>query len=292
MFLYDEPWGGQPQEIAEIGSDLTALRRFGVVGGFVAGGAWPPSSVFGRPWANVGEQALPVPVVAPFGLGARVTDAGVGRYFTTPTGSFSTRSFSFLTRVRGSELGVTMRLLPAGTGTSIFIWRNGTTFDMRINGTDYVGAGTFNLNQWYDIEIVGDADSCSLSVDGVLTISGAAAAAGTINGDVYFCDIGTTGQTNDFGYTLFCDRALSAAERIELRNNPWQLFAPTRIYIPTAVAADAALCLDGGALVNRPFAASDRRVYLTSTGALIAKAAGPAAGDRLVSMVAGQLRAV
>lgn len=80
------------------------------------------------------------------------------------------------------------------------------------------------------------------------------------------------------------------AERIA--SNPWSLFESRRTYIPTVIASGAALCLDGGALVNRPFAASDRRVYLTSTGALIAKAAGPAAGDRLVSMVAGQLRAV
>jgi hypothetical protein len=41
-------------------------------------------------------------------------------------------------------------------------------------------------------------------------------------------------------FQAFWNRALTAAEIASLNANPWQLFAPRRIYIPTAAAAAGA----------------------------------------------------
>jgi hypothetical protein len=75
-----------------------------------------------------------------------------------------------------------------------------------------------------------------------------------------------------------------------LIEDPWQLFEPQVILLPSAPAATASLYLDGGELRYGVAAPPGLSVYLTTAGSLRAAAtAGP--GDRLVSLVGGALQA-
>lgn len=238
MALREELWprDSQPQEPTAYSP--SALSEFGVVGGFVVDTGYEPRLTNGAAFTNILVQAPFLPsATGNFGVATRVTDAGGGRYYTFPHGGFSSRDFTILARMRVNDVGaagVILRTLPAGSGNTIPLWRSGTSFDMRINGTDYTAAGTFNLSRWYDIEIVGTASGCDLYVDDAVVIAGAAATAGTISSDFYFMDMANTTGWNEYGHLLFCNRALSPAERASLRANPWQLFEARRIGVPRA----------------------------------------------------------
>jgi hypothetical protein len=241
------PLGFQQQPQQGAWPDRAALARLGIVGGFITGGYTPgglrsPNAITGAPPTFtgvsvgaefVGFEASP----SPFGsAGSFYRDAATTR-IVYPTGSPNARSFSLLARIKATAGSIYCRSASDGTGTTLPLWRNGG-FDMRINGTDYTAAGTWNLGQWYDIEIVGESGACQLFVDGALVINGGAAAAGTLDSTLAFGAVsGATLSTGELiaSYILWANRPLSRTERAEFRRNPWQLFEqPQRIWVPVS----------------------------------------------------------
>lgn len=238
------PWDSQPQEAAEY--DQTALAAFGICGGFIVGGGGnsTPDSITGQPVVysvGSGEYVRFDPSITHYGVGALYVDDDAGRLLTYRLGAVNSRDFTFMARVRAaSATALFARSGDTGTGTTIPLWKNSGVFDMRINGTDYAGAGIWESDVWYDIEIVGTATSCVLSVNGATVINGGAAAAGNLPdnfavGDVTGASVNAGGF--EFIYCLWSDHALDGAQRAEIRGRPWQLFAPRQIYVLTAGAA-------------------------------------------------------
>lgn len=166
---------------------------------------------------------------------------GTGRLLRMQTGSPNTRSFVFMTRFRiNADLGGSGLLMRSGTtgetSTLIPLWRSGTAFDMRVGGTDYTAAGTFNVGQFYNLTIIGSETSCQLYVNNDLIINGSVAASATIDSD--FCIGDVTGgalasNTLEFQYILFLKKAFPFDTIRALHENPWQLFAPapSRFYL-------------------------------------------------------------
>ena len=239
------PWLSQPQEAVE--PDRAAIARFGIVGGILVRDwrSTQPDLVTGsEPTYSVGSGYIVGfrPVARAPGVVVEYFDDGAGRTVAHPTGSPSIRSMTYLARVRvnvaPASPGVVCRGGATGSTGNILLWRQGGQFDCRINGTDYAQAGTWNLGQWYDIEIVSDASSCVMYVDGQIVINGSVAAAGTMDSLLAWGDVAGGGGPNDgyveLQYSLFSNRPLSPAERAEIRANPWQLFEPRRIFVPVS----------------------------------------------------------
>lgn len=79
---------------------------------------------------------------------------------------------------------------------------------------------------------------------------------------------------------------LPASALSDLSGNPWSLFKPRGIRVPQSAASglQSALVLSDGALSYKPAAApGDLKLYLTPTGAQVARTA-PSAGDRLLTI--------
>jgi hypothetical protein len=271
------PLGFQQQPQQGAWPDRAALARLGIVGGFITGGYTPgglrsPNAITGAPPTFtgvsvgaefVGFEASP----SPFGsAGSFYRDAATTR-IVYPTGSPNARSFSLLARIKATAGSIYCRSASDGTGTTLPLWRNGG-FDMRINGTDYTAAGTWNLGQWYDIEIVGESGACQLFVDGALVINGGAAAAGTLDSTLAFGAVsGATLSTGELiaSYILWANRPLSRTERAEFRRNPWQLFEqPQRIWVPVSAGGGATALV----LADASHAHTADSVVLTTSTAL------------------------
>ena len=270
MLLQRHIWQQAPPHGAPY--DPKQLQRFGVVGGFVPSVAGSPQLVGGLTFNNVLVQAPFQSVPAPFGTATRVVDAGGSRFYEfSNTRELNPRNFTFLARVKLGPTVTTaliMRLLPFGSGNTIPLWRNGGQFDMRVNGTDYTGAGTWSLDRWYDVEIVGTQGSCILYVDGLPVISGGAASAtGSIGKSFFFMDFEPTGAQTEYGYVLFCDRALQDAERRSLRARPWQLFSPAPVWVPVSAGGGATYTLSAATYVPGSLLATSVQPRVTRTKA-------------------------
>jgi len=63
----------------------------------------------------------------------------------------------------------------------------------------------------------------------------------------------------------FWNRLLSAAEHAALALNPWQLFAPRRIYIPTAAAAAGVPTLSASTYVSGSLTSTGWRPQVTAS---------------------------
>lgn len=87
------------------------------------------------------------------------------------------------------------------------------------------------------------------------------------------------------GYLMTSDEVMLEFQR------PWLLFEPRSFHLPRSADIGPAVCLESGALVSKSFVGTDRRVYLTTAGSLVAKAAAAGAGEKLVKMVNGRLLA-
>lgn len=147
---------------------------------------------------------------------------------TLPSAGLSTRSFSILARLRTTAsdgAGVGAR----DNGSNILLWRNGTTFDMRVGGTDYTGAGTFALDTPYDYAITSGASSAKLYVDGKLLINGGVAGSGTLANLIVGADQQGGGSQNvEFEWLYLFDRELSALEVASVFARPWHVFPSKR----------------------------------------------------------------
>jgi len=291
------PWERQPQSVAEY--DAQVVRQYGIVGGALADGsgqlmrnavsAAPPIlENTGRLQSVYDAQEVAASVIAGGGASETV-------FFDT--GAPHSQSFTFLARVKyitattGAAAGVALRgnattnVVPSGT--SIWLWRTAApAFDMRIAGTDYAAAGTWNLDQWYDIEIVGDASGCTLYVDGVAVISGAAAASATLPRYAGIGDTTSGVASDDFmrvKYLLWANRPLTVDERRSIRANPYQLFEPQTIWMPVSAAGAAAYTLTAA---TATFTLTGNAATLKATRKLTAEAASFA----LTGNAAGLLR--
>jgi hypothetical protein len=212
-------WSEQPNGYS-VELDPAKCAALGVCGGFVANGEGLAVTVDGQPLGKniLSGQLSSEPVLSTRGTAFGVGPAVGSNGFLLNTGSPNSRSFTVLARVRTAATGLFGR-----GGTTLPIWRNAGAFDMRINGSDYTGAGTWTASQWYDIEIVGSSTACQLYVDGVLTISGAAATAGAISAQMQFGADSSGGGGGAIAgqYYLWASRPLSAEDRRSIRDNPW-----------------------------------------------------------------------
>lgn len=185
-----------------------------------------------------------IPHGSPYGLAGRWFQDAV-RTLGWSTGSPNSQSFTFVARVRANLAptapGVIARSGTSATsfsGNTIPLWRATTSFDMRVNGTDYTAAGTWNLEQWYDIAIIGSAAACQLWVgtpesEAQLVINGAAATSGTIEsffgiGDVSGGSMAANGL--DILHILWANRPWGVGQLLEFNHNPWaMLFDPEEL---------------------------------------------------------------
>jgi hypothetical protein len=107
--------------------------------------------------------------------------------------------------------------------------------------------------------------------DGVELVTGTKTA-GSITGaapEIYVGGIKTYSQYGRAGpihyMSLAWDRALSPQERVSIGANPWQLFAPRRIYIPTASAAASTYTLSAATYAPGSITASGVTPRVTVT---------------------------
>ena len=112
-----------------------------------------------------------------------------------------------------------------------------------------LSATTFvTANQVFSACGVSSAGGRSLYINGILESTKAATTMGTPTDGV---QIGGTGSGETRNYVSFIwNRALTAAEVATVNANPWQLFAPRRIYIPTAAAAATAPTITALSAIN------------------------------------------
>ena len=227
----------QPQEL--VGYDQDRLAALGVVGGAVVtstsqhiNGIAPGTVV-----TYSGFTAFPpISETGSNGLSFLLNQSSVNADFANiPTAAVYTQSFTFYARVR-IDVGNNVH---ARLGASnILLWRNGTTFDMRLGGTDYVGAGTWNLGKWYDICITGNG---KLYVDKTLVINSGSPAYQLMGTNLVFGDDilgGGAGGKSAWQYFVFCDRNHTLEEISAFTANPWQIFEPIEetIWIPDGVS--------------------------------------------------------
>lgn len=233
----------QPQDAAQL--DRAEIARLGLVSGFLVTKSSlneiEPGALTSKPGTALVEGAYQN------GLARRFTETveGTERNFALPTKSVNARSFTFWTRLKVniatgapgviSRSGTT-KDDAAASGGSILLWRNGTTFDMRVAGSDYNGAGSWNLGQWYDIKIVGSASSCRLYVNDVLTIDGGAAPSAALEQFLHFGDVSGGGAADG----AFDTQGILLANKAWTDNtfNPWQIIEPeiSRIWIDDAAS--------------------------------------------------------
>lgn len=173
-------------------------------------------------------------VAADPGLAFEVNETITGtRIITFPILDVSTRAFTFFCRIKlyqqPASSGVVARY--GASGTFIPLWRtSGGAWDMRVGGTDYTATGTWNLNQWYSVAIVGTASACRLYVDGSLVIDGGVATSSTTGalmslGDVAGGGMGA-GVSIQIASFLTFDRAWTERQVRDISENPSLLIAP------------------------------------------------------------------
>jgi hypothetical protein len=187
-----------------------------------------------------------------------------------PTNGISTQSFSIAGKIRtrsAAGVGVGIR---AGTN-NILLWRN-SGWDMRVGGTDYTAAGTYNLNQVYDYALTSGSSAVDLYVDGVSTIAGGAGGAGTLSDtDVFSDSSGGGAQYIDIWWLGVWNRKLTAQEVWQLKVNPWQIFKAPPKYMFVAPSTGAATHTTTGSLTGQGSTVSGTATHKTrhtTSGAL------------------------
>ena len=276
------------QPLHAVRPNLDAISEFGICGGFLyCPWSLRTESFSPRGWLRRGYDSTTTgerpdivylsPTKGRFSAlaGRHNTDASNRIHFFY-SGEPSAQSFTFLSRFR-INAALTGPIVRTGTttadGTTIPVWRNSGTWDMRVNGTDYTNAGTFSTDTWYDLDIISSSASCVLQVDGVDVISGSAASAGTIQplvgfGGVTGGGIVSTGQL-DIEYMLISNRVLSPGQRLSLRLNPHQLFEPDPIHVYWTSAGGSSALSGSGSTVGTLNTVAFVAVNLSSTGAAI-----------------------
>jgi len=133
---------------------------------------------------------------------------------------------------------------------------------------------------WCDGQQVSSTTTGSMGVNGF----------GQSSGDAAFVGCKDDSGAFVFGANIVALAAFGAAltddECASLSANPWQMFEPSRSYVPAAVAGALTLQANGSLLYKPAASGGDAKVYLTTAGALVAKSA-PGAGDRALSLEGG-----
>lgn len=150
---------------------------------------------------------------------------GINANLTLPSSGLSTRSFTIAGRIKtlaSNGVGVGIR----DNGSNIVLWRNGTTFDMRLGGTDYTGAGTYALDTIYDYAITSGASAARLFVNGNIIINGGVAGSGTLANLLVGSDPQGGGAHNlEFEWFGIWNRELTQSEIRSVAVQPYQLAA-------------------------------------------------------------------
>ena len=159
----------------------------------------------------------------------RITGVSQGQNanLTLPTSGLSTRSFSFLARLRttaSNVAGVGAR----DNGSNILLWRNSGAWDMRVGGTDYTQAGTYSLDKWYNYAITSGPASAKLYVDDSLLINGGVAGTGTL-ADLLVGSDPQGGGAHDveIEWAVVANREFAAHEVRAIFAAPYQLLGST-----------------------------------------------------------------
>jgi hypothetical protein len=128
------------------------------------------------------------------------------------------------------------------SGNLVFKSTNNIDFSGEVTPTD---GGVKDQHVAFYALTMGGANDLRASMNGGAVALDSACAFPTPNSPNNFLDLGVV-STNAFPvdmrikYFALLDRPVSDGELISLSSNPWQLFAPRRIYIPTATAASGA----------------------------------------------------
>jgi hypothetical protein len=157
-------------------------------------------------------------------------------YWRFPLGDESSQSITVIwSGVLTSNNGVLVRDYTSGGGF-IPIWNNAGTYDVRLGGTDYTGAGSWAANTQQTIVVTGSAAGVRLFANGqnLISSSTAPASATPLSRWVLYRNGSSTsyvaGETN---LLAILSSPLKAAVAQQLSVNPWQLFTPpsSRFYL-------------------------------------------------------------
>jgi len=275
---------------------LTGQRlqpKWDICGGFISdNNNYPPLNLTSntRPYAKFARDVQTLnPVSTAYRVtGAKWFDDGGSRWLSYTTGSPNTQNFTMSARLRiingdGPICRSDSSNDPLTLGNTIPLWRN-SGFDMRVNGTDYSSAGTWNLSQWYDVEIVSTAAGCLLYVDGALIINGSAAGSASLEPWMTIGDTtGTYGSGDvEWIYFVLANRAWTPSERKSFRSNPFQVFEdPFSSFFYTGAGGGASGTL-AVTLADTTLAASGTQTIVGSLAQTLANATSTAAGTTTV----------
>lgn len=184
------------------------------------------------------------------GIGPKVAGNNVGLanasesdYWTMPirTEVANLMTMGWVGAHSGGTTPITVRDASSSGGTILF-WRN-SGWDLRVSGTDYTGAGTFNTGILYAAAIATSATTAIVYVDGLLVVNGGAPGGGGLSTPWYIHQNGlaANGALATSIMLPVWDRTLSAVELAAFTRNPSRLLAPPRRLKKTSgIAFDAA----------------------------------------------------
>jgi hypothetical protein len=202
-------------------------------------------------------------------------------YWTLPvlTELPSLGSFLWVGAQNGGTSTIVLRDSTSSSGT-IPIWRN-SGFDMRLGGTDYTGAGTFNAGPVYSVLVTAGASAGRLYVDGALVINGSTPGATGLTSPWCIHQNGNSGQGGLSTSLLLAiwDRELTQKEALSVSLNPWQLFAPAqrRTFAFQSSGFDAAELVISGLAPTADVTTSGNTSIVPTAGALALAGAAPTA---------------
>ena len=249
------PWTQQPQEAVGIdwanpitrGLCFVAVYSDGSLTNLAAGdrGAYGASAVSGVGAAGRTLYATAQPYAASW-PGALVTSDGAG------TGDYTLLSFS----APAAEGDISSLISQASGSTQLYLLSN--------TNTSYgASAGTLTLGEydgnnpmfeapgvvdggWHVFVGVRSGTTRYIDCDGVQVGTGTGVAARVYASGAYVYSSGIYGYTNwtrphPHVMQAAWNRALTPAERGDIGRNPWQVFAPQRILVPTSGAGGGAV---------------------------------------------------
>lgn len=249
------PWAQQPQEAVGIdwanpitrGLCFVAVYSDGSLTNLAAGdrGAYGASAVSGVGAAGRTLYATAQPYAASW-PGALVTSDGAG------TGDYTLLSFS----APAAEGDISSLISQASGSTQLYLLSN--------TNTSYgASAGTLTLGEydgnnpmfeapgvvdggWHVFVGVRSGTTRYIDCDGVQVGTGTGVAARVYASGAFLYSSGIYGYTNwtrphPHVMQAAWNRALTPAERGDIGRNPWQVFAPRRILVPTSGAGGGAV---------------------------------------------------
>lgn len=238
MLILQRPWRQQPQGAVSIdwGNPITQGLDYAVVNSV----EWVSRSVLGST-VGVSARGRTQRLVAPYKTSADVPDCTIvaNHRYTSNNGDYAGVVWGFyISSVVNSQNGIGYGELSSGGGDVYGVNRangGGTTWLYNNVATPYdvvlATRGVISGGVASDVFLNGVKSGTTISQSG----SNAFAVDSRRQFEVFLPT--STGKESAFAYKF--GRLLSDAEIVSLSANPWQLFRPRRIYIPTAAAAAA-----------------------------------------------------